>query len=224
MARSGDYLFVASSDALIEEALAVKSGKKPGLKSSDEFKRLAKGIPTEGNPFSFVSERFMGTWRNAQSQIMDGKTANNPAQAEFFKQLMNLNSGVACSYYVSANTAEGWVGIGNGTQNPAKLVLLPAVAVPAFAAGLMLPALAKAKEKAQTINCINNLKQINAAKQTWALENKKSAGDIPTWADLKPYLTKMKGGRLICPQGGTYRINAVSEAPTCSHPGHVLEQ
>src|ERR1035437_4726782 len=40
-ASSGGYLFIASSDTLVQEVLAVKAGDKPGLKSTAEFKRLA---------------------------------------------------------------------------------------------------------------------------------------------------------------------------------------
>jgi hypothetical protein len=149
VARSGDYLFIATSDTLVVEALAVKSGKKPGLKSGEEFKRLSKGIPDKGNQFTYVSERFTQTWKEVQTQMMEGKADGNPGQQEFMKKLMNLND-AAFSYAVSGNTDEGWVGAGNGNQNPAKIVLLPAVVVPAVAAGVALPAIAKAKAKAHS--------------------------------------------------------------------------
>ena len=48
LARSGDYLFFASSEEMILGALAVKSGKGKALKSTDEFKRLSQGIPANG--------------------------------------------------------------------------------------------------------------------------------------------------------------------------------
>jgi regulator of replication initiation timing len=68
--------------------------------------------------------------------------------------------------------------------------------------------------------CINNLRQIYAAKQEWALENNKAADAIPTAQDLLPYF---KDGTFpVCPSGGTYTIGAVGEVPTCSIPGHVL--
>jgi len=68
--------------------------------------------------------------------------------------------------------------------------------------------------------CINNLRQIDAAKNQWALENNKTAADLPTLNDITPYL---KDGIFpACPAGGLYSINAVGEVPTCSVPGHVL--
>jgi hypothetical protein len=70
--------------------------------------------------------------------------------------------------------------------------------------------------------CINNLRQIDQAKQQWALEKNKDATDVPTAQDLAPYFTT--GTFPACPDGGNYTINAVSTLPTCSVPGHVLTQ
>lgn len=68
--------------------------------------------------------------------------------------------------------------------------------------------------------CINNLRQIDGAKNEWALEKGKKKGDPVTEADLLPYL---QGGVFPkCPAGGTYTIGKVGEKPTCSIPGHVL--
>jgi hypothetical protein len=68
--------------------------------------------------------------------------------------------------------------------------------------------------------CINNLRQIDGAKQQWALENQKTAEAIPTVQDITPYL---RGGVLpACPQAGVYTINAVNALPTCSIAGHAL--
>ncbi len=70
--------------------------------------------------------------------------------------------------------------------------------------------------------CINNLRQIDAAKQQWALENSKPADAVPKAPDLLPYL---KDGIFpVCPDGGSYSLNAVGENPTCSIQGHVLPQ
>jgi chromosome segregation ATPase len=70
--------------------------------------------------------------------------------------------------------------------------------------------------------CINNLRQIDAAKQQWALEKNKTPEAIPTVQDLLPYLKD--GVFPVCPSGGTYTLNAVGELPSCSIPGHVLPQ
>jgi hypothetical protein len=70
--------------------------------------------------------------------------------------------------------------------------------------------------------CIANLHALQVAKAQWALENTKTATDVPTEQDLVIYL---QGGAMpICPAGGTYSINAVGVAPSCSIPGHALPQ
>ena len=70
--------------------------------------------------------------------------------------------------------------------------------------------------------CIANLKLIEAAKLQWALINNKTETDLPTAQDLLPYFKD--GVSPVCPSGGTYTINTVGQAPTCSIPGHALPQ
>jgi hypothetical protein len=87
----------------------------------------------------------------------------------------------------------------------------------------------KNNDKASISNatiCKHNLKNIDLAKEQWALDNKKPADVIPTWNDLlgsvtpsAPYLSGMPK----CPDGGKYTLNAVSNNPTCSIPGHTIE-
>ena len=87
---------------------------------------------------------------------------------------------------------------------------------------IAIPNFVKARDTAMQNACINNLRLIDGAKQQWALENSKKAGDVPTEADLKPFLKN--GVYPACPAGGTYTIGAVSNSPTCSIAGHHLPE
>jgi hypothetical protein len=86
---------------------------------------------------------------------------------------------------------------------------------------IALPNFVKARQTAQQNVCINNLRRIDSAKQSWALEKKATAEDMPTADDLSPFLGKSFAS-FRCPAGGTYAINKVGEAPTCTTANHRL--
>jgi hypothetical protein len=124
----------------------------------------------------------------------------------------------AFSYSVGVNNEDGCLTIGNGNQSAAVVALLPAAAVSGMLAAIAIPNFVKARSTSQQNACINNLRQLDAAKNEWALEKGKKSTDTPTMDDLKPYLGKIPH----CPAGGTYTINAVGQPPECSIPGHKL--
>ncbi len=220
IASSGGYLLIANSDAVIKEALAVKSGQGKGLQANTEFQRLSRDVPQQGNQFSFVSRRFGDTFLRLQGQAMAHMGGDSgDRKADWFQSLVGTNA-AGCSCGVSANTDEGWLAIANGNQHPAKLALTAGVVPVAMLSAIAIPNFVKARQTAQKNACLNNLRQIDAAKKMWALEKKKNDADTPTRSELEQYLANKR--MPVCPAGGTYTINAVSQAPECSVEGHEL--
>jgi len=219
-ASSGGYLFISTSDSMVQDVLAVKSGVKPGLKSTPDFARLSQNIPTQGNQFFYMSPSFGRVIVQIQKQSMASSAHDaSAAQAQWMQSLFHSDRD-QFSYSVTQNTPQGWLTTGNSSQSGAALVLLPAIIAPSVLAAIAVPNFVKARSASQENACINNLRQIDAAKNQWALEKNKTATDVPTEDDLKPYL--YNNAFPTCPQGGTYTIGALSEKPTCSVPGHAL--
>ena len=84
--------------------------------------------------------------------------------------------------------------------------ILLAIAVPNFI---------RARESSRAKSCVSNLKQIDSAKEQWAMDNKKTSADTPATTDLYG-TTKYVKSTPACPASGTYTINAVGTAPACS--------
>jgi len=98
------------------------------------------------------------------------------------------------------------------------------VAIIGLLASIAIPNFVRARNTAQKNACINNLRQIDGAKQQWALENKKSDTDTPPDAAVGEYIKNNKFP--TCPGSGTYAVGAVNTDPTCSKSadGHALQQ
>ena len=99
------------------------------------------------------------------------------------------------------------------------------VAIIGLLAAIAIPNFVRARTTSQTNACINNLRQIDGAKQQWALELHQQSTASPASAALMPYLGRGTAGSWpSCPAAGTYTINNVSAPPTCSLAanGHQL--
>ena len=103
------------------------------------------------------------------------------------------------------------------------------VAIIGLLAAIAIPNFVKARATSQTNACINNLRQIDAAANEFAIENGKSTGAAINYpGDLTPYIKLNSASKIPpCPAGGTYTDPTVGGSPVCSlgstiTPKHVL--
>src|SRR5271154_3470970 len=92
------------------------------------------------------------------------------------------------------------------------------VAIIGLLAAIAIPNFVKARATSQANACINNMRQIDAAANQFALEKGKKTGDTISYpSDLTPYI-KLNAANSIpaCPAGGTYTESAVGTSPVCS--------
>jgi prepilin-type N-terminal cleavage/methylation domain-containing protein len=99
------------------------------------------------------------------------------------------------------------------------LEIMIVVAIIGLLASFAIPNFAKARTTAQKDTCINNLRQIESAKDLWALEKMKKDGDAVVDAEIDTYLKTAPA----CPTRGTYTYGVVGTSAACSNStdGHL---
>ncbi len=101
------------------------------------------------------------------------------------------------------------------------------VAIIGMLAAIAVPNFVKARKASQASSCVNNMRQIQGAKATWALENKQLGTATPGDADLFGADKYIKA-KPECPAGAGagYTIGSVDTPVACINVGtetnHVL--
>ena len=92
------------------------------------------------------------------------------------------------------------------------------VAIIGLLAAIAIPNFVRARATSQANACINNLRQIDAAVNEWALEQGQQTGASPTMSvSLTPYIKlNSAGGIPQCPAQGTYTLGKVGDTPQIS--------
>ena len=96
------------------------------------------------------------------------------------------------------------------------------VAIIGLLAAIAIPNFVRARTTSQQNACINNLRQIDGAKQQWALETKAAPTAAPVLSHIQPYLGRGSSGTApLCPSDSTgsfatsYTMGNLQTAPVC---------
>ncbi len=106
----------------------------------------------------------------------------------------------------------------SGSAGFTLVEIMIVVALIGLLATIATPTWVRARTSSQANTCINNLRQIEGAKQQWALETKQTTNAMPAYTDISVYLKHA----ISCPAAGTdtsfsgsYTLNDVATPTSC---------
>ena len=191
--KSGNYLILTSSTQLAKDILAMKGDPAKGLAGTAEFKKLAGDMDLKGNQFHFLSSRVYGEYGALMKTVIKAAEAEAPNRGPEHQEMLKLMKKIyppkddevlASQLGILRVTPEGIVfesrNTGDGMGAAAALGIVGAVGV---GASMLLPALAKAKQKANQIKSANNARQLGIGLMEFATDNDGKLPDADKWCD-----------------------------------------
>ena len=216
-------LLIGSNNQVVSDAINSYT-KKNGLIADAAFIKAFTELPLKNNGLSYVSQRFADTIAIVQSKFMASASSSfDSKNSEMFQKVIKTN-GFGPSAGVILNWKKGVQSHGVGAYGGNQLIAGAAVAPMGMMAAIAIPSFVKARSTSQQNACINNLRQIDSAKEQAAMANNWSDGQSieSGSAEEAQMIQYIKGGAPTCPDGGTYTYGPIGTMPSCSNPEHTL--
>ena len=193
IARFGPYLVLATNGDIVQAMDSCRRGENPTIAKTAEFQTMAKGMPTEGMGFSFVSRRF---GENISDLVQAAMSADPDAKA-----MAGFMGGMEsqASYGVSVKMPDAIVTVSRSDFDLGEALVVQLAAVPGVMLMSALPAITQARGRAHTISDIGNLKQIGLGMMMYSMDNDDKFAD-----DLGEIWSYINDGKVfVSPAGKT---------------------
>lgn len=169
IARMGSYLILASNPGIVEDMNACRKDEAPRLSQDPEFQTYAKGFPREGTGFSFVSRRYTEAINNFVFSAMTQEIDLMPGK--IIALLQRLQKPQA-AYAVTVNMPDALVSVSRTNVNLAQTMSVQAAAAPmGVMAGILMPAMARARTQARATVDLANLRNLSLGLIMYADDN-----------------------------------------------------
>jgi hypothetical protein len=170
----------------------------------------------------YISPRFGTFFADLQNQVLTQAVNQNPEMQAMSSLMTKALAGrrPQSAAFTFVNLPDGVLASGVSSSSGQEIVGSTMAAPAGMLAAIAIPSFVKARSTAQRNACINNLRQLDSAKEQWALAENKENGAVVDEAAVLEYI---RGNAMpLCPAGGTYTLGVIGENPTCSHPEHRL--
>ncbi len=235
------YLLFGSTDKVVKDAVEAFE-KGAGLSATPEFQKAFEGLPMTLNGLTYFTPRLcdaVSKIQEAAAVLSAGMGETEPGTAigaAFMRSFYKLNK-IPTYAYVTVNEEQGIRSLGTTSADAKTMVLQMAMMPVGMLSAIAIPSFVKARVTSQKNACINNLRQIEAAKDQYALEHGLTNGaPIPGADDTERFeLIAGPQGYMkqlpICPaspnigadartaglSAADYEINAVGQNARCRH-------
>jgi prepilin-type processing-associated H-X9-DG protein len=193
MAMSGRYALIAADRQSAEESLLAASSQTASLESAQAFSAVRSRLLEKPKLLAYVNLKPIA---GAGSMLSSAFTLGNPAAASRIRQALSSIQGAGFSVGADEKAVKMrmFIGIPPGTLKSFGGMGTAAV----LGAGVALPVLTKARERAHEATCMSNMRQLALAMMQYAQDWDEKLPPANRWRDaIKAYVKN--DGVFRCP-------------------------